>query len=455
MSSRAAYGGGQKMENSVLSKDGQGRKTFLRYVMPSVLSYALSGVYAIADGFFVGNSVGDIGLSTINIVYPVVTLMQALGTGIGMGGAVMWTVKRAEGHEKEAEGFLQNTLFSLFSASILMTGILFWALDPALRFLGAEGEIFTMGKIYLEIMIAGSVFQILATGIVPLIRNYGGASYAMKIMVAGFLTNIFLDYLFVWVMKGGMSGAAAATILGEAVTMVGALFYLCKKRMLHTKLHLKGAGKRLLKTAKIGIAPFGLTLSPMLSLLLMNRFSIVYGGEKAVACYACISYALTIVYLLMQGVGDGSQPLFSRYYGEGRKKELAETGRRAYLFAWFLAGICILFLWAFRDLVGPAFGSSPLVSRDVAEVLPIFLAGLIFYAFSRIATSYFYATEQSLFSYICVYAEPVFLFLLLLFVPHFGGQTGVWFSMVLSQIFTSAAALGLQVYNRRKRMSDE
>lgn len=443
------------MENNVLSENGQGRKTFLRYVMPSVLSYALSGVYAIADGFFVGNSVGDIGLSTINIVYPVVTLLQALGTGIGMGGSVMWTVRRAEGRGDEAAGFLQNTLFSLLGASLLMTVLLFRFLNPALRFLGAEGEIFTMGKVYLQIMIAGSVFQILSTGIVPLIRNHGGASYAMKIMISGFAVNIILDYLFVWVMKGGMSGAAAATILGEGVTMVGALFYLWKKKMVKRQLYLRGAGKRLVKILKIGTAPFGLTLSPMISLLFMNRFSMMYGGERAVACYACISYALTIVYLLMQGVGDGSQPLFSRYYGEGRAKELASTKKMAYLSAWLLAAICILFLWVFRDRVGPVFGSSTLVSRDVADVLPIFLAGLIFYAFSRIITSYFYATEQSLFSYICVYAEPVFLFLLLLVVPKAGGQAGVWFSMVLSQVLTSAAALGLQVYNRRKRMSDE
>ena len=62
-------------------------KKFLKYVVPSVLAFALSGIYAIVDGFFVGNSVGDVGLSAINVVYPVVTLMQSAGTGIGMGGA--------------------------------------------------------------------------------------------------------------------------------------------------------------------------------------------------------------------------------------------------------------------------------------------------------------------------------------------------------------------------------
>ena len=65
-------------------------KTFAAYVAPSVFACALSGIYAIVDGFFVGNSVGDIGLSAINIAYPVTALIQGLGTGIGMGGFLTW-----------------------------------------------------------------------------------------------------------------------------------------------------------------------------------------------------------------------------------------------------------------------------------------------------------------------------------------------------------------------------
>ena len=72
-------------------------KLFASYVIPSVLAFALSGVYAIVDGFFVGRSTGDAGLSAINIAFPVVSLMQSLGTGIGMGGSVLWTVKKASG----------------------------------------------------------------------------------------------------------------------------------------------------------------------------------------------------------------------------------------------------------------------------------------------------------------------------------------------------------------------
>ena len=68
---------------------------FFQYVIPSVIAFALSGVYAIVDGFFVGNKIGDAGLSAVNVAYPVVALIQSVGTGISLGGAVHYTISKA------------------------------------------------------------------------------------------------------------------------------------------------------------------------------------------------------------------------------------------------------------------------------------------------------------------------------------------------------------------------
>ncbi|MDO4292412.1 MAG: MATE family efflux transporter [Eubacteriales bacterium] len=431
-------------------------RTFMAYVLPSVLAFALSGIYAIVDGFFVGNSVGDVGLSAINVVYPVVTLLQSAGTGIGMGGAVMWTVKRAEGYREEGDSYVRAAFFLLLLASIVLTVLPLLCMQPVLAFLGAEGEIGVLGEEYLRIMVLGAVFEVFATGLVPLIRNNGGASYAMVTMIFGFFTNIVLDYLCVWVWELGMAGAAWASVAGQAVTMAGALFYVYRHR-LPAFGSCPGFSQKAARIVRIGVAPFGLSLSPMLSLLLMNRFSISYGGETAVASYACIAYGLTIVYLLMQGVGDGSQPLMSRHYGEGNEKELDQTRRLAYGMAWVLALLCMTALYLTRYELGRLFGSSEAVTMETGRALPIFLAGLLFYAFSRITTSGFYATEQSLFSYLCVYAEPLLLWGLLLLIPRFGGQNGVWWSMVLSQVLTALLAFGLRCLEwrgRTRRLSD-
>src|SRR5699024_8775585 len=112
------------------------------------------------------------------------------------------------------------------------------------------------------------------------------------------------------------------------------------------------------------------------------------------------------VQMLVQGVGDGSQPLISTFYGEGRPEKSAKVRLFAYLSAILLALLFGVLLFALRKLIGPLFGSSEEVAGDVAAVLPVFLAGLVFYAFSRVATASFYATERTLFSYLAVYSEP-------------------------------------------------
>lgn len=150
-------------------------KIFFSYVIPSVLAFALSGVYAIVDGFFIGNSLGDIGLSAINIAYPVGAFMQAVGTGIGMGGAVNCSISSAAGDRKKAHSYAGGTGTFLLIASAVLTILLYLGLELVIRLLGAEGDIFVFSREYLRIIVLGAVFQIFSTGIVPLIRNYNGA----------------------------------------------------------------------------------------------------------------------------------------------------------------------------------------------------------------------------------------------------------------------------------------
>lgn len=420
-------------------------KTFYSCVIPSVLAFALSGIYTIVDGFFVGRSVGDIGLSTINIAYPVVSLLQALGTGIGMGGAVMYTLNHSSGRQDEAKKYLRCTTLLLLAVSVALTVLLFFTMTPVLQLLGAAGEMVTLGVEYLEYIALGAIFQIFATGVVPIIRNNNGAKFAMGTMIAGFLCNIVLDYLFVWVYEWSVAGAALATIIGQALTAVGGFLYLARHRIPVWGLEIKGIGKCVKDIFKIGIAPFGISFTPLISQIFMNRFSIQYGGEMAVASYACIAYVFTIVSLLVQGVGDGSQPLVSQYYGQKDIRAVLRTRKLAYGTAAVLAAVCMAGLYAARGLIGPVLGASAATAENVAAVLPVFLSSYLFLAFSRVTTAAFYAIEKVKCSYTLVYIEPVFQVLLLLFLPRFWKQTGVWWSMPLAQILTAAAAVGLKI----------
>ena len=201
------------------------RRTFFQYVIPAVLSFALSGVYAIVDGFFVGNSIGDAGLSAINIAYPITAVLQAVGTGIGMGGAVKYSILKAEGNEKKARQYIAGAAWLMLLFSVVLTAAVFFSSEKILSALGASGELLTLGNEYIKVIALGTVLQVFGTGLVPFMRNYGGSFWAMVAMVCGFITNIVLDYTFVWIKDAGMYGAALATIIGQGVTMAVALVY--------------------------------------------------------------------------------------------------------------------------------------------------------------------------------------------------------------------------------------
>lgn len=420
-------------------------KTFFQYVIPSVLSFALSGIYTIVDGFFVGNSIGDLGLSAVNIAYPIVAVIQALGTGIGMGGAIYYSINKAEKKDTEAKEFTAGALWLLVIASIIQTIAIFLLNSPLLRLLGASGQLLSLGEEYIAVIAVGAALQVIGTGLVPFIRNHGGSFYAMVSMIAGFVTNIILDYVFVWVLEQGVAGAAWATIIGQGVTMLIALVYLLRKKQFTLSIPFSKMGMVSASIMKIGIAPFGLAMSPNISLIIINRFSVSYGGEPAIATYACIAYVICIIYLILQGVGDGSQPLLSQCYGERNWDDLKYVRKLAYGFAFALSVIGCIIMYATRGSLGVLFGASSGVNTEIARIMPIFLVSVPFVAVLRITTASFYATEKSVYSYLLTFIEPLFMLVLMLILPPlFGGQVMIWWSTVLARILSAILAFLLK-----------
>ena len=172
------------------------------------------------------------------------------------------------------------------------------------------------------------------------------------------------------------------------------------------------------------------------------------------AVYACIAYIICIVYLIFQGVGDGSQPVISRYYGEDQPGRLRSIRRLAYGFAILLALISCVILFAARDLIGVLFGSSHEVNLEITRIMPVFLVSVPFVAVTRVTTASFYATEESILSYILTYIEPVLMLVLMLILPPlFGGQIMVWWSTVIARIIAAALALILKRAADRRNFS--
>lgn len=425
-------------------------KEFLRYVIPSMIAFAFSGVYSIVDGWFIGNNIGETGLAAINVAYPLTALIQATGTGIGMGGAILISISRGRNEENAQRMYMGVTLLLLLAFGVLEMAALYALYPPILRFFGASGDIFILGSEYIRWIVFGTMFQIIGTGLVPIVRNYNGAVVGMISMICGFMTNVVLDWFFIVVLGYGMMGAALATVCGQAVAIIPSLVFLLKEKKLFGYIKRSTERKQFGEVLSVALSPFGLTLSPNIILIIINKSALLYGGARAAACYAVICYVVYIVQMLLQGVGDGSQPLISRYYGLGDAGAVKKLRRMAYLTAEGLAIVSMAALFALRRPIALFFGMSAQGVEDVAVALPIFTAGFVFIGFLRVTTSCFYAEERNWSAYVLIYGELVVTGILASVVlPPIFGVTGVWLSVPATQIILAAAGAVMLALERR------
>lgn len=416
-------------------------RAFWRNVLPSMIAFACSGIYSIVDGMFVGQGVGDAGLAAINIAYPITALVQALGTGLGMAAAVVLSICIGRGDEQEERRSLGNAFLLLLMAGGLSTVLLSLFYQPLLPLLGAEGEALSFAASYTQIIVLGSLFQVLGTGLVPLLRTYDGAGAAMAAMAAGFSANVALDALFICVFHWGTAGAAAATVIAQGVSAALSLAYLLRVKRVLQRARFGLRKKTALRLLATALSPFGLTMLNNVTLIVVNRGALAYGGSLAVACYAVVSYAICVVHFIVQGIGDGVQPLLSRYHGAGDRDSLVKVRALTLRTSPAVSLVCMAALFLGRSAIPRIFGASAAASQQFLLVLPIFLLSLPFLAVARSLISYFYATEQAARADLLIYGEPILLLVFNLFLPHFMGLSGVWLSVPLTQLVLAGAGM--------------
>lgn len=427
-------------------------RKYLSNLIPSVLAYTLAGIYVVVDGLFVGNACGDAGISAINIAWPLIAVIQALGMGIGTGGAVLFNINRSAGRQDIAVSYLRSTFTLLLLSGAIAIVVMVLNIRTLITLFGASGETLELGVEYARIMLIGGIFQIIATGIVPMIRNNDGAKFAMITMVTGFVFNIIFDWLLVWKLSLGVEGAAYASIGGQLLTAILGIIYMFRKKLPIFKLQFKPS--YYLRIARLGISSFGLSICPCVSLMLMNRYAVTLGGDEALAAYAVISYVITIAYAIMQGVADGSQPLISESYSRRESAQLTHYLKLTFVSVEVAAILCNIILFFMRTDLGQMFGTSDEAATMVETKMWIFLVGMFFLGYVKIATASFYATEKALYATLMAYAEPVFVFIILLIAPHFMGLNGVWIAETSAQILNAVLGVILAVLAIRRGYSE-
>ena len=430
-------------------------KQFYKYVVPAMASQLLMGFFIIVDGFFIGQSIGDIGLAATNILWPIAALVLATGLGIGTGGSVVMATARGAHDKQKADAARANTILCLAAATVLLTAVL-WVVYPSLlRGLGATGELYAPARDYTAVVVLACGLQVFNSGLNPLLRGDGQTFSAMAIMIFSLLCNIFLDWLFIVVFLWGMRGAALATVTAQGLSALASLIFLLRSkaspvRAAHFRPDLRLCGR----ICSIGVSPFGLSMSASVLIMLNNWQCIRYGGAGAVATYAILSYVLGALQPLLSGIGEGIQPLVSYCHGAHDFKTQRRLLHRALRMMLLVAAVLCAGTFLFRHTLPALFGASDATVQSSATAFIFVLAALPLWGVVRMYTSYFYATGQTKRSLCFIFGDPLLVSPLFLFLlPPFAGVNGIWAAAPAAQGLLAALLLLLLCADKRRAIA--
>lgn len=412
-------------------------RLFLSYVLPSMIGMLIIGSYSIIDTFFIGQSAGKIGLASVAVSWPLVMLFGAVGDMLGSGSAIIISQSRGSGDIGHAKTIFGNMLcFQVIFCITMMLGIGCF-LTTLLEILGATPDLMSGAFRYAKIMVCGSLASMFMMGTSAVIRNDGRPILSMWLTIGGLLLNILLDYIFIFPLKGGIAGAAYATILSQTIISIIGLVYFSTK---YTQLRYCAEMFRLkiqnLKDIVIsGIPSFGNQFAIIAMLFLHNFQSLRYGGVDGLAAYTVVGAIESLGSLLMTGLALGVQPLVAYLYGGKRHLRKNVMGNMGYYTA-FIIGIILMIVSIIGHNVFPElFNLNGNTAQIASQGLVISSTAFLLLGVIRVAGYYYQATGKIRDSSLLIYGDAFFALPLCLFVlPHFFGLNGVWMAMPASRI---------------------
>lgn len=403
------------------------------------------GTYTNIDGLFIGNRAGDDGLAAINIAWPIVAFITSLGSGLGVGAAVVINGLRGKNEYALAEKVKPAALWLPIAGGAAATIFCLLVYSPLLTLLGAEGIVKTYAENYSLVISLGAIFQVIGASAVVLLRNEGKTYSALIYTAIGLAVHVGLDFLTV--KKFALYGVAAATVVSQAVVAALSLFSLLRRGDKSAKTpsarecsDKEKSPRFALLVLKNSVAPFGLNFVPSMVLTFTNFFALKTGGTTAVGAYAVMSYVLYTYDYVFQGVCDGAQPVFSYYRGAN---DIHEERNTLYKTIITMTALSV----AFVALTPAAIAFLPKIFSVSAEAAQMIKTGFIIYAFAyplkaavKFICAYAYSTGKVALSNIITFLDPFLFTPLSLLVLAPTGTSGIWAALPVSQLLTLIAA---------------
>ena len=430
-------------------------RDFAKYSSLSVLGMLAMSCYILADTFFVSQSLGTNGLAALNLAIPAYNFVHGVGLMLGMGGATRFSICKSRGEENEANIMFTNTVYLCLGFSVIFFLIGLFFADELILLLGADETIFDMAYTYLQTMILFSPAFIFNDLFLCFIRNDGNPQLSSAATVTSSLSNIVLDYIFIFPMGMGIFGAVLATGLSPVIgILIMSPHWLKKSKGFRlTRTGLRASVVR--SNISLGFPSLLAQVSSGITMVVFNAIILGLSGNTGVAAYGVIANISLVVTAVYTGISQGIQPLVSTAHGQDRPGLIRQYLRYALITLLVLSAALYLLLFLFAGPVALIFNSEgdPRLQQIAEEGLRLYFTGALFAGFNIILSMYFTSVERALPAHITSLLRGFLLILPMAFLlAACWGMTGVWLAFPLTEAVTAALGAGFYaLYARRGR----
>lgn len=431
-------------------------KLLPKFAIPSIVAMLINAVYNIVDQIFIQHKIGSDGNAATTVAFPIVTFTLGIALLIGVGGASLASVKLGEKKKEEAEKVLGNAFVLIVVFSIFFGIICTVFLEPILKFLGAGSDsIMEYSKTYVSIILKGTLFMAVGSGLSAFVRADGSPKVSMMSMVAGCVLNIILDYVFMFRLVDfglnnmGIEGAAYGTIISQFLTAVVVMIYLLFKGNIRIKTKYFKLNRKLCTSfCALGVSSFITQFANAVVQICMNNLLNYYANDSITGGQAMSAMGITlktnmILFGICIGIAQGSQPIIGYNHGARKYKRV----RSAYLISTIAATIVSTVGWIaielFPSTILSIYGDNDPVMKEFAvKAMKVFLGGFCVAGFNVVSSHYFQSVEKAKQAFAMSMGRQIIALVPLMFIfPLFMGIEGIlWAGMAADVI---ALALGV------------
>lgn len=332
------------MKKLDLGKDNI-NKLLLSFALHCVISMLINSIYNIVDQIFIGKGVGTLGNAATNVIFPLVIIFNAVAGLIGNGAAANLSLKLGEGKKEEGGKIIGSAVTISFILALILSVLSYIFLPKLVYMFGCTNSVYKYAIDYGRIIILGAPFMIIYSSLSQLIRADGSPKYSMILLVIGAIINIILDPIFIFVFHLGVKGGAIATVIGQVVSFIMAIFYLKKVKSVKLNKSSFFIDRSILRTLGLGLSSF-ITQGTVLALFIfmnnmMTKYGVYtkYGADIPLSVYGVISKINSLFISTILGISIGAQPIIGYNYGAGNYKRVKETLRKVLIIN-CVVGIC-------------------------------------------------------------------------------------------------------------------